>query len=196
MEPIILASSSPRRQEILKMLKIPFRVIIPNIDETLVNSIDIEQVPELLAREKVTAVIHSLPAGQEIPWVLGADTLIQIDDKIMGKPQNHEQAIEYLKTLQGRSHYVITAIVLYNGRNRETSTKKYKTKITFAPMTDQEIEWYVETGEWHGAAGGYRIQSLASCFINKIEGSYSGAVGLPIFELYDILKSQGYSILD
>lgn len=196
MEPIILASSSPRRQEILKMLKIPFRVIIPNIDETLVNSIDIEQVPELLAREKVTAVIHSLPAGQEIPWVLGADTLIQIDDKIMGKPQNHEQAIEYLKTLQGRSHYVITAIVLYNGRNRETITKICKTKITFAPMTDQEIEWYVETGEWHGAAGGYRIQSLASCFINKIEGSYSGAVGLPIFELYDILKSQGYSILD
>ncbi len=196
MEPIILASSSPRRQEILKMLKIPFRVIIPNIDETLVNSIDIEQVPELLAREKVTAVIHSLPAGQEIPWVLGADTLIQIDDKIMGKPQNHEQAIEYLKTLQGRSHYVITAIVLYNGRNHETSTKICKTKITFAPMTDQEIEWYVETGEWHGAAGGYRIQSLASCFINKIEGSYSGAVGLPIFELYDILKSQGYSILD
>ena len=196
MEPIILASSSPRRQEILKMLKIPFRVIIPNIDETLVNSIDIEQVPELLAREKVTAVIHSLPAGQEIPWVLGADTLIQIDDKIMGKPQNHEQAIEYLKTLQGRSHYVITAIVLYNGRNRETSTKICKAKITFAPMTDQEIEWYVETGEWHGAAGGYRIQSLASCFINKIEGSYSGAVGLPIFELYDILKSQGYSILD
>lgn len=196
MEPIILASSSPRRQEILKMLKIPFRVIIPNIDETLVNSIDIEQVPELLAREKVTAVIHSLPAGQEIPWVLGADTLIQIDDKIMGKPQNHEQAIEYLKTLQGRSHYVITAIVLYNGINRETSTKICKTKITFAPMTDQEIEWYVETGEWHGAAGGYRIQSLASCFINKIEGSYSGAVGLPIFELYDILKSQGYSILD
>ncbi|MCR5189626.1 MAG: Maf family protein [Treponema sp.] len=196
MEPIILASSSPRRQEILKMLKIPFRVIIPNIDETLVNSIDIEQVPELLAREKVTAVIHSLPAGQEIPWVLGADTLIQIDDKILGKPQNHEEAIEFLKKLQGRSHYVITAIVLYNGRSHETSTRICKTRITFAPMTDQEIEWYVETGEWHGAAGGYRIQSLASCFISNIEGSYTGAVGLPIFELYDILKSQGYSILD
>ena len=63
-------------------------------------------------------------------------------------------------------------------------------------MTDQEIEWYAETGEWHGAAGGYRIQSLASCFVKKIEGSYSGAVGLPIFELYDILKEQGYSILE
>lgn len=196
MDPIILASSSPRRQEILKMLKIPFRVIIPNIDETLVNSIDLDQVPELLAREKVTAVIHSLPAGQEIPWILGADTLIKIDDKIIGKPENHNQAIEYLKMLQGRKHEVITALVLYNGRTHETSSRICKTEVTFAPMTDDEIEWYVETGEWHGAAGGYRIQSLAACFISKIEGSYYGAVGLPIFELYDILKSQGYSILE
>lgn len=196
MEPIILASSSPRRQEILKMLKIPFRVIIPNIDETLTATIDIEQIPELLATEKVTAVIHSLPAGQEIPWVLGADTLIIFNDEIMGKPENHEQAIEYLKKLQGNTHCVITAIVLYNGHTHETSSRICKTKVTFAPMTDEEINWYVETGEWHGAAGGYRIQSLASCFISKIEGSYSGAVGLPIYELYDILKSQGYSVLE
>jgi len=196
MEPIILASSSPRRQEILKMLKIPFRVIIPNIDETLTTAIELEQVPELLAREKVTAVIHSLPAGQEIPWVLGADTLIIYDNKIIGKPENHEQAIEYLKMLQSNTHTVVTALVLYNGHTHETTSKICKTNITFAPMTDEEIEWYVETGEWHGAAGGYRIQSLASCFIKKIEGSYYGAVGLPIFELYDILKQQGYSILE
>ena len=76
MEPIILASSSPRRQDILKMLKIPFRVIIPNVDETLTSAIEIEEIPELLAREKVSAVIHSLPSYQEIPWVLGADTVI------------------------------------------------------------------------------------------------------------------------
>ncbi len=196
MEPIILASSSPRRQEILKMLKIPFRVIIPNIDETLTTAIELEQIPELLAREKVTAVIHAQPAGQEIPWVLGADTLIIINDRILGKPQTHEMAVEYLKILQGNTHTVITSIVLYNGHTHETSTRVCKTKVTFAPMTDKEIEWYAETGEWHGAAGGYRIQSLASCFINKIEGSYSGAVGLPIFELYDILKEQGYSILE
>ena len=196
MEPIILASSSPRRQEILKMLKIPFRVIIPNIDETLTTAIELEQIPELLAREKVTAVIHAQPSGQEIPWVLGADTLIIINDRILGKPQTHEMAVEYLKILQGNTHTVITSIVVYNGHTHETSTRVCKTKVTFAPMTDKEIEWYAETGEWHGAAGGYRIQSLASCFINKIEGSYSGAVGLPIFELYDILKEQGYSILE
>ncbi len=196
MEPIILASSSPRRQEILKMLKIPFRVIIPNIDETLIPAIEKEQVPELLAREKVTAVIRSLPSGQEIPWVLGADTVILLDDKILGKPENHDQAVEYLTQLQGKQHTVLTALVLYNGRTHETKTRLCKTKVNFAPMNEDEINWYAETGEWHGAAGGYRIQSLASCFIKNIEGSYSGAVGLPIFELYDIFKEQGYSILD
>ena len=196
MEPIILASSSPRRQEILKMLKIPFRVIIPNIDETLSSAIEQEQIPELLAREKVTAVIHSLPAGQEIQWVLGADTVILFKDNIIGKAENHEQAIEFLTALQGNTLTVLTAIVLYNGREKKTVSRLCKTNVTFAPMSKKEIEWYAETGEWHGAAGGYRIQSLASCFISNIEGSYSGAVGLPIFELYDILKEQGYSILE
>ncbi|MDD5930258.1 MAG: Maf family protein [Spirochaetales bacterium] len=196
MEPIILASSSPRRQEILKMLKIPYQVIIPNIDETLTNAIESDQIPELLAREKVTAVIQSLPKGQEIPWVLGADTVIYFDGKILGKPQNHEMAIEYLKMLQGKTHTVITAIVLYNGHTHETSSRINKTLVTFSPMTDEEISWYVETGEWHGAAGGYRIQSLASCFVQKIEGSYSCVIGLPISELYDILKEQGYSVLE
>ena len=178
------------------MLKIPFRVIIPNIDETLSSAIDLEQVPELLAREKVTAVIRSLPAGQEIQWILGADTVILFDGKVIGKPENIEQAAEYLKMLQGKTHTVMTAIVLYNGRERKTTSRLCETKVTFAPMTEEEINWYVESGEWHGAAGGYRIQSLASCFIKKIEGSYFGAVGLPIYELYDILKEQGYSILE
>lgn len=196
MEPIILASSSPRRQEILKLLKIPFRVILPNIDETLTSALDIEDIPELLAREKVTAVLRSLPPEQEIPWVLGADTLVVYDNKVYGKPQNQEEAFEFLKTFQGNTHTIITSLVLYNGRKKVTSVRKCKTNVTFAPMTDEEIQWYVDTGEWHGAAGGYRIQSLASAFISKIEGSYSCVIGLPIFEFYDILKEQGYSILE
>lgn len=196
MEPLILASSSPRRQEILKMLKIPYRVIMPNIDETISSLLEHDEIPELLAREKVLAVIKSLPVGQEIPWVLGADTIVSFNNKIYGKPENQEQAFEFLKEFQGNTHTIITALVLYNGRKKTTSSKICKTKITFSPMTDEEIQWYVDTGEWHGVAGGYRIQSLASCFINKMEGSYSGAIGLPIFELYDILKEQGYSILE
>lgn len=196
MEPIILASSSPRRQEILKLLKIPYRVIIPNIDETLSAAIELEQVPELLAREKVAAVIKSLPVNQEIPWVLGADTIILFEGKVFGKPKDQEEAFEFLKTFQGKTHTVITSIVLYKGKTHETKSRVCKTEVTFSPMTDEEIQWYVDTGEWHGAAGGYRIQSLASCFIRKIEGSYSCVIGLPISDLYDILREQGYSILE
>ncbi len=196
MEPIILASSSPRRQEILKMLKIPYRVIIPNIDETLSLTVEKEQIPELLAREKVTAVIHSLPPQQEIPWVLGCDTLIIFEDMVLGKPKSQDEAFEYLKKLQGNTHTVVTALALYNGKTHSTSSKICKTEVTFKEMSDEEIQWYVETGEWHGAAGGYRIQEMASCFISKIEGSYTCVVGLPISSLYDILKEQGYSILN
>lgn len=196
MEPIILASSSPRRQEILKMLDIPFQVILPNIDETLTSSVDTEDIPELLAREKVSAVIHSLPSQQEIQWVLGADTVIVKNGRIFGKPQSADEAAEFLKEFQGSTHTVITAVVLYNGKQKLTTSRVAKTKVTFAPMTDDEIQWYLESGEWHGAAGGYRIQSLASIFIEKIEGSQSCVTGLPIHELYDMLKEQNYSILN
>lgn len=196
MEPIILASSSPRRQEILKMLDIPFQVILPNIDETLTSSVDTEDIPELLAREKVSAVIHSLPSQQEIQWVLGADTVIVKNGRIFGKPQSADEAAEFLKEFQGSSHTVITAVVLYNGKQKSTTSRVARTKVTFAPMTDDEIQWYLESGEWHGAAGGYRIQSLASIFIEKIEGSQSCVTGLPIHELYDMLKEQNYSILN
>lgn len=196
MEPIILASSSPRRQEILKMLDIPFQVILPNIDETLTSSVDTKDIPELLAREKVSAVIHSLPSQQEIQWVLGADTVIVKNGRIFGKPQSADEAAEFLKEFQGSTHTVITAVVLYNGKQKSTTSRVARTKVTFAPMTDDEIQWYLESGEWHGAAGGYRIQSLASIFIEKIEGSQSCVTGLPIHELYDMLKEQNYSILN
>lgn len=196
MEPIILASSSPRRQEILKMLNIPFRVIMPSIDETITAGLETDEIPEFLAREKVIEVVRSLPSEQEIPWILGADTIIQKDGKIYGKPESQETAEEYLKEFQGSTHTAVTSLVLYNGRKRTTTSKTAKTKVTFAPMSDAEIQWYLETGEWHGAAGGYRIQSLASCFIEKIEGSQSCVQGLPIRELFDILNEQGYSILE
>lgn len=196
MEPIILASSSPRRQQILNMLDIPFQVIMPNIDETLASAIEASDVPELLAREKVLSVVHSLPPKQKIAWVLGADTIVEKNGKIYGKPQNQEEAMSFIKEFQGSSHNVYTAIVLYNGRSDVTTSKVSKTTVQFAPMNDEEIKWYLDTGEWHGAAGGYRIQSLASCFIEKIEGSQSCVVGLPIKELYDILNEQGYSLLN
>ena len=196
MEPIILASSSPRRQEILKLLNIPFQVIIPNTDETITQGFSPEEASELIARQKISEIIHSKPMGQEIPWILSADTIILFNGKLYGKPQSHEEAFNFLKEFQGKSHEALTSIVLYNGKTKETVSKTCRTKVTFAKMSDEEIQWYLDTGEWHGASGGYRIQSLASCFIEKIEGSQSCVTGLPIRELYDMLKEQGYSILE
>lgn len=196
MEPIILASSSPRRQEILRMMNIPFQVIMPNVNENLDSMKSAAELTENLAKTKVLSIVHSMPQKKVIPWVLGADTVISLNNKILGKPLNQEEAFEYIKALQGKTHTVCTSIALYNGAKKTTVTRTAQTRVTFAPMTQKEIEAYVDTGDWHGAAGGYRIQGMASCFISKIEGSQSCVVGLPIFELYDILKSQGYSVLE
>ena len=186
MEPVILASSSPRRQDILKLLHIPYQVIMPNIDETVSPSLPAENVPEIFAREKVAAVVHSL----------AADTVIIFNNKIYGKPSDQEEAAAFLRELSGKTHTVKTVIALYSGRTKTTVVRESVTEVTFKEMSEREIEWYIETGEWHGAAGGYRIQSLASCFIKKIQGTTSGVEGLPISELYDILASQGYSIIE
>ena len=196
MEPVILASSSPRRQDILKLLHIPYQVIMPNIDETVSSALPAEDVPEIFAREKVAAVVRSLAADREIPWVLAADTVIIFNNKIYGKPSDQEEAAAFLRELSGETHTVKTVIALYSGRTKATVARESVTEVTFKEMSEREIEWYIETGEWHGAAGGYRIQSLASCFIKKIKGTTSGVEGLPISELYDILASQGYSIIE
>ena len=196
MEPIILASSSPRRQDILKLLHIPYQVIMPNIDETVSPSLPAEDVPEIFAREKIAAVVRSLSADREIPWVLAADTVIIFNNKIYGKPSDQEEAAAFLRELSGKTQTVKTVIALYSGKTKTTVVRESVTEVTFKEMSEREIEWYIETGEWHGAAGGYRIQSLASCFIKKIKGTTSGVEGLPISELYDILMSQGYSIIE
>lgn len=196
MEPIILASQSPRRQEILKMLGIPFQVYVPEFDEIPENGIKLEKMAEYFATKKVDYVARTFPKDAEIPWILGADTVVILDGKIYGKPKDMEEAAKYLNDLQGKTHKVMTSIALYNGKLHFLASRTVTTEVTFAPMTDEEITWYVEQSEWHGAAGGYRIQGLGSMFIEKINGTNSNVVGLPINELYDMLKEQGYSILN
>ncbi len=196
MDPIILASSSPRRQDILKSLNIPFQVIMPQFDEIIPQDMDLEKVPEFFATKKVESVAKSLPSGIEYPWILGADTMVIYKDKVYGKPESPEQAIEFLNELKGKTHKVITGLALFNGNLHFVSNRTSITEVTFKNMTEKEIQWYISTGEWHGAAGGYRIQGMASCFIKHIKGTNSSVVGLPIFELYDMLSEQGYSIID
>lgn len=195
MEPIILASSSPRRQEILKKLNIPFLVHPSNFDEILPEDIPVEEASEYFAAKKVEDVVRSFPTDREIPWVLGADTVIIFNKKIYGKPKDRDQAFDFLKKLQGKTHDVITSIALFNGSLHYLATRKSVNKVKMAAMTDEEIEWYLSTAEWHGAAGAYRIQGLGSCFIEKLTGTESSVMGLPIFELYDILREQNYKFV-
>ena len=196
MEPIILASSSQRRQEIFRQLGIPYMVVMPEIKEEYPTDLEFEKIPEYLASQKIKAAMKMLPQGQNVHWIFAADTLIFKGDKVYGKPETKEQAVEFLKELQDGTHTVITAIALFNGKINYLSTRTSINKVTFTPISDKEIEWYIETGEWHGVAGAYRIQGMASCFISHIEGTQSSIIGLPIFEFYDILKEQGYSLID
>lgn len=196
MEPIILASSSPRRQEIFKKLNIPFQVKLSPDEEKIPEDLEKQNVPEYLAINKVKSVEKAYFADREIPWIFGADTMVYLDGELLGKPADSDEAVNYLKRIQGRTHQVITGMALFNGKLMYVTSRSVTTEVTFAPMTDKEIEWYVDSGEWHGAAGGYRIQGLASCFIKNINGTESNVVGLPIFDLYDMLKEQGYSFIE
>ena len=194
MEPITLASSSPRRQEILKKMNIPFIVHPANIAETIPGTVKLKNAPEFLACKKVEAVAQRISAQQEeIGWILGADTAILYGNKLYGKPQSKEEAVEMIRKLQGHTHEVVTGLAIYNDNIHDISMRTSCNKVTFAPMSETDIAWYISQGEWHGAAGGYRIQGTASCFIKKIEGTESSIMGLPIFELYDMLREQNYS---
>lgn len=196
MEPIILASASPRRQEILKNLNIPYKIMFPNIDEVLPEEIKLEDAPEYLATKKVQSVIKMFPPEQTLPWILGADTAIIYKDKLYGKPKNAEEAEEFLKAFSGHTHSVVSALALFNGKLNYLDTRVSVNQVTFKKLTNEEIKWYLDTDEWHGVAGGYRIQGKAQLFIKNIKGSFSSIMGLSISDFYDIMQSHNYSIIE
>ncbi len=190
---IVLASTSPRRQELLKALNIPFSVVSPDYEEQPVDGLDAAELAELYSMKKVESVIK-LKLSLTMPWVLGADTIICQGSRIFRKPESREEAASMLRSFSGTTHEVITAISLYDSVTTFTTSKTSRNTVHFAPLTDEEIERYLDTGEWQGVAGGYRIQGRAAFFIHRIEGSWSGIVGLPLHELYAILREHGYRI--
>jgi septum formation protein len=195
MEPIILASGSLRRQEYFRLLGLPFSIIPSLIDETIAGTVSPQECAEDFAIQKVKKII-ALLQKQPPPWICGADTVISVDEKIFGKPRDRDDAQGMLSRLQGRSHEVITAVALFKGKDKTLDCRSVKSTVTFAPLSEQEIDWYLNTGEWQGIAGAYKIQGLAGCFISRIQGSYSAIVGLPIHEFYVMLKENGYSYGD
>jgi septum formation protein len=191
MDPIILASGSLRRQEYFRLMGLPFNIIPPLIDENPGENLSPREATEELAIRKVNQIIKLLQ-GRTPPWICGADTIVSLEGRIFGKPADREDAYKTLNMLQGREHDVVTAVALFNGKTKTTDCRSVVSTVTFSPLTEVEIDWYLNTGEWQGVAGAYKIQGLASCFISNITGSYSSIVGLPIREFYVMLRENGY----
>jgi len=191
MESIILASGSLRRQDYFKLLGLPFNTFVANIDESLVNQTDPAKLTAEFAIKKVKTAMEVMKAAPP-KWICGADTVVALGGKIFGKPANLEEAAEMLEKLSGKQHTVFSSVALYNGNTKKIDCKTAHCKVEFAPLSDKEIEWYLNTNEWQGVAGAYRIQGLAACFITQIKGSPSTVMGLPLSEFYGMLRANGY----
>lgn len=192
MEPIVLASGSLRRQEYFRLLGLPFNTLPAKIDETLRAGMDPRQTAGDFAVRKTRKVIELMKNRRPL-WVCGADTVISLDGEIFGKPVDREHAGTMLRRLAGREHEVITAVALYNGREDRADCRTTACGVSFATLSEAEIEWYLDTGEWQGVAGAYRIQGQGSCFITSITGSPSAVAGLPLRDFYVMLRENGYS---
>jgi len=194
MQHLVLASTSPRRHELLEKLGISFTPVAPEYEE----SFD-DRPPRIqtmyLAQQKVNSVLQHSPQ-HEHDFVLGADTCIDLDGRILGKPNSRSEARRFLQHMAGRTHRVITALSLWNGTTKKFINETETTLIHVAQLSAAEIEWYLATGEWEGAAGGYRIQGRGSLFVEQIEGCFFNVMGLPIRRFYGMLQSQGVDVLD
>lgn len=181
---LVLASKSPRRSEILKNAGIDFTVRVADADETIAEGTKPEDAVVFLAARKAMAVERF-----EDETILGADTVVVLDDKILGKPRDREDAFNMLKSLSGRVHSVFTGVCAISDKGSITFAEE--TKVEFYPLTDEEINDYIASGDCYDKAGAYGIQGLASKLVRGINGDYFNVVGLPISAIYKkILKNQ------
>ncbi len=182
MRNLILASQSPRRKELLEKCGYPFEVIVANIDETIDTNKTLEEAIKELAYKKAKKVFDE----HNDSIVIGSDTIVTIDNKVLGKPKDEEDAFKMLKMLSGKTHQVITGLAVL------TQDKSYLevsvNDVTFYELSDEEIKKYISSKEPMDKAGSYAIQGIASRYIKNINGDYYAIVGLPVSTLYHILK--------
>jgi septum formation protein len=186
---LILASASPRRAELLRAAGIPFEISPVEIDERFLPGEEVEHAVARVAEAKARKAAELFPGDV----VLGADTTVVVGGEALGKPADEADAARMLRLLSGRTHDVLTGICLCAQGRRVVQVEP--TQVRIASLSDQEIGWYIATGEPMDKAGGYAVQGRASRFIVEIRGSYSNVVGLPISCVYGLLKELGCDIL-
>ena len=191
---VYLASQSPRRKQLLEQIGVRYELLLATPDE------DVESLERVIPGEapltyvkrvtqlKLEAAVKRMQARHLKPApVLCADTTVALGRFILGKPENAQDAVRILKTLSGQTHRVLTAVAVASGRRRSLSVSV--SKVTFAPMKLSDIKAYVATGEPFGKAGAYGIQGMVAAYISDIQGSYTGIMGLPLYETADLLKN-------
>lgn len=192
MEEIILASASPRRKDILSQMHLPVRVMEPLCNEGEIQDPDTEKLVMHLAYMKGISVYPGVKNERPL-WIAGFDTIVEADERILGKAGSEDEAREMLSLLSGRIHRVYTGIALFSDKKEKWDIRAAKSEVKIARMEQHEINFYISTGEWKGVAGSYRIQERGAFFIEWIKGSYSNIVGLPISLFYVMLGDNNYS---
>lgn len=188
---LVLASSSPRREEILNQLKLKFTIVPGKIDESNFNSSSPEELVKKLAVEKARSVSGLV----EDALIIAADTIVVYENQILGKPADQAEAKEQLQLLSGREHSVITGIAVLDSETDEILVDRNITRVKMLNFTEEKIDKYISTGEPMDKAGSYGIQGLGGLFVEEIEGSYYSVVGLPIHQLAELLDKFNYGIL-
>lgn len=188
MQDLVLASSSPRRRELLSNLRLTFQISSSEVDESFDPKLSPPEVVMELAKRKAQAVFQKFPSA----FVIGADTIVVADGRILGKPKSNAEAVSMLTKLSGRQHDVYTGVSIFAPN---VSICFYeKTEVLFWELSDEEINWYVQSGEPLDKAGAYGIQELGSLLVKKINGDYFTVVGLPVARTVRELKKAGYQL--
>lgn len=194
---LLLASSSPRRKELLAQLGVRFEVIHPEIDECQHPAEPARDYVARMALEKARAGQALWPATDELP-VLGSDTSVVVDGQVLGKPRDKAHALAMLAKLSGRSHQVLSAVAMV-GRDKLGQDKALvrinESRVSFRAISPTEAEAYWHSGEPAGKAGAYAIQGLGAIFVQQLEGSFSAVMGLPLFETAELLQAFGLEVL-
>ncbi|MFC1876373.1 Maf family protein [Thermodesulfobacteriota bacterium] len=185
--PLILASKSPRRKELLEQAGLSFVVVPSCVDENGINIMAPENLVKTLAEAKARDVAGAYPES----WVIGADTIVLIHGEILGKPDSIETARQMIQQLNGHIHEVFTGYAIFCEAMQTCVSGVEKTEVYFRNLSQQEIEWYIQTDEPYDKAGGYAIQGLGSFLVKRIYGSYTNVVGLPICEVLEHLFKKG-----
>ncbi|MGH1457089.1 MAG: Maf family protein [Alphaproteobacteria bacterium] len=187
-KPLILASASPRRLQLLEQINITLSQVIPaDIDENALP----QELPRDHALRLAKQKAHKIADSNKGTFILAADTVVACGRRILPKAETEEQARQCLKLLSGRRHHVYGGICIITDCGKEI-TRLCDTTVTFKTFTPQEIETYIHGGEWNGKAGGYAIQGLAASYISFMQGSYSNVVGLSLYDTMQILRGNGF----